>query len=390
MLIFRTAGESHGQALIALVEGIPSNLKVDFEFIDNELKRRQGGYGRGGRMKIEKDRVRFLSGVRHGKTLGSPIAMMIENRDWPNWEEIMSVQAVSSEAAQKRTVTRPRPGHTDLAGSLKFNQLDARNILERSSARETTARVAAGGLAKILLKTFGIEVLSHTTAIGTATVPQDFSVTWEQLESLRADEVVHCAIPEVSQRMVQEIDKAQKEGDTIGGTFEVIARGVPTGLGSHTAWDTRLDGQLAQAIMSINAVKAVEVGIGVQGAFRKGSDVHDEIAYDQETTSFRRLTNRAGGLEGGITNGEDVRVTGYLKPIPTLKKALRSVDMITKEPFVAQHERSDTCTVPAAGVIGETMVALILARAFLEKFGGDSIEETSRNYASYLEQLRSY
>jgi len=390
MLTFRTAGESHGQALIALVEGIPSNLKVDFELIDGELRRRQGGYGRGGRMKIEKDRVRFLSGVRHGKTLGSPIAMMVENRDWPNWEEIMSVQEVSSEAAQKRTVTRPRPGHTDLAGSLKFNQLDARNILERSSARETTARVAAGGLAKVFLRTFGIEVLSHTTAIGTVSVPQDFAITWEQLESLQTDEIVHCAIPDVSDRMVQEIEKAQKEGDTIGGTFEVIARGVPTGLGSHTAWDTRLDGQLAQAIMSINAVKAVEVGIGVQGAFRKGSDVHDEIAYDKEAMSFRRLTNRAGGLEGGITNGEDLRVTGYLKPIPTLKKALRSVDMITKEPFVAQHERSDTCTVPAAGVIGETMVALVLARAFLEKFGGDSIEETSRNYAGYLEQLRSY
>ncbi|HZI50295.1 MAG TPA: chorismate synthase, partial [Terriglobia bacterium] len=329
-------------------------------------------------------------GVRHGKTLGSPIAMMIENRDWVNWEEIMSVTEVSPEAAQKRTVTRPRPGHTDLAGSLKFNQVDARNILERSSARETTARVAAGGLAKVFLKMFGIEVLSHTTAIGSIRVPQDFAVTWEQLESLRSDEVVHCAIPEISDRMVHEIEKAQKEGDTIGGTFEVIARGVPTGLGSHTAWDTKLDGQLAQAMMSINAVKAVEVGIGVRGAFLKGSEVHDEIAYDQQALSFRRLTNRAGGLEGGITNGEDVRVTGYLKPIPTLKKALRSVDMITKEPFVAQHERSDTCTVPAAGVIGETMVALVLARAFLEKFGGDSVEETSRNYAGYLEQLRSY
>ena len=390
MLIFRTAGESHGQALIALVEGLPANLPVDIEFIDNELKRRQGGYGRGGRMKIEKDRVRILSGVRHGKTLGSPVAMMIENRDWPNWEEIMSVREINSDAATKRTLTRPRPGHTALAGSLKFNQVDARNILERSSARETTARVAAGALAKVLLRSFGIEILSHTTAIGTVSVPEDFAVTWEQLESLRDDEVVRCAIPEVGDRMVQEIEKAQKEGDTIGGTFEVIAKGLPTGLGSHVAWDTRLDGLLAQAVMSINAVKGVAIGIGVQGAFRKGSAVHDEIAYDSAQKRFYRLSNRAGGLEGGITNGEDVRVTGYLKPIPTLKKALKSVDMITKEPFVAQHERSDTCTVPAAGVIGETMVALVLARAFLEKFGGDSLEETSRNYAGYLEQLRSY
>ena len=390
MLTYRTAGESHGQALIALVEGLPANLSVDFAFIDEELKRRQGGYGRGGRMKIEKDHVRFLSGVRHGRTLGSPIAMMIENRDWPNWEEIMSVSEVASEGPQKRTVTRPRPGHTDLAGSLKFNQVDARNILERSSARETTARVAAGALAKVFLRTYGIEVLSHTTAIGTVSVPPNFAVSWDQLESLRSDEVVHCAIAEISDRMVKEIESAQKEGDTIGGTFEVIARGVPTGLGSHTAWDTRLDGQLAQAVMSINAVKGVEIGTGIQGAFRKGSDVHDEIAYDPATQHFHRFSNRAGGLEGGITNGEEVRVTGYLKPIPTLKKALRSVDMITKEPFAAQHERSDTCTVPAAGVIGETMVALVLARAFLEKFGGDSMEETSRNYAGYLEQVRSY
>ena len=390
MLTYRTAGESHGQALIALVEGLPASLRLDFAFIDNELKRRQGGYGRGGRMKIEKDHVKFLSGVRHGKTLGSPIAMMVENRDWPNWEETMSVHEVSAEAAQKRTVTRPRPGHTDLAGSLKFNHVDARNILERSSARETTMRVAAGGLAKIFLKVFGIEILSHTTAIGTVSVPADFAVTWEQLESIVDDDVVRCPLPNLSDLMVKEIEKAQKEGDTIGGTFEVIARGVPTGLGSHTAWDTRLDGQLAQAMMSINAVKAIEIGAGVRAAFSKGSDVHDEITYDALGKQFHRRTNRAGGIEGGITNGEDVRVTGYLKPIPTLKKALNSVDMITKEPFVAQHERSDTCTVPAAGVIGEAMVALVLGRAFLEKFGGDSMGETSRNYAGYLEQLRAY
>jgi chorismate synthase len=390
MLTYRTAGESHGPALIALVEGLPSNIRLDFEFIDNELKRRQGGYGRGGRMKIEKDQVRFLSGVRHGRTLGSPVAMMIENRDWPNWEETMSAQPVSAEAAAKRRVTRPRPGHTDLSGSLKFNQTDARNILERSSARETTARVAAGALSKVFLRNFGIEILSHTTAIGMARVPKGFAVSWEQLEALRNDDVVRCALPEVGAQMVSEIEKAQKDGDTIGGTFEVIARGVPTGLGSHTAWDTRLDGQLAQAIMSINAVKAVEFGDGVDVAYSRGSDAHDEIAWDADSKRFYRLSNRAGGFEGGITNAENVRVVGYLKPIPTLKKALRSVDMITKEPFLAQHERSDTCTVPAAGVIGESMVALVLARAFLEKFGGDSLEETIRNYSGYLEQLRSY
>jgi len=341
-------------------------------------------------MKIEKDQVRFLSGVRHGKSIGSPISMMIENRDWPNWEEIMSVREVDSDAAAKRRVTRPRPGHTDLAGSLKFNHTDARNILERSSARETAARVACGGLAKVFLQYFGIEILSHTTAIGDARVPSGFVVSWEQLESVRNDDVVHCVLPDVAAAMVQEIEKAQKDGDTIGGTFEVVARGVPLGLGSHTGWDTRLDGRLAQAVMCVNAVKAVEIGQGVQIAYDRGSKAHDEIAYDQTERRFYHLTNRAGGIEGGITNGEEVRVVGYLKPIPTLKKALRSVDMISKEPFLAQHERSDTCTVPAAGVIGETMVALVLAGAFLEKFGGDSVAETKRNYEAYLQQLREY
>ena len=390
MLSFRTAGESHGQALIALVEGIPAHLPIDFDFIDHELKRRQGGYGRGGRMKIEKDQVRFLSGVRHGKTIGSPIAMMVENRDWANWEEIMSAREISGDAATKRRVTRPRPGHTDLAGSLKYNHTDARNILERSSARETAARVAAGGLAKVFLRAFGIEVLSHTTAIGTARIPEDFSVTWQQLEAIRDDEVVRCVLPDVAQEMVKEIETAQKDGDTVGGTFEVVARGVPVGLGSHTGWDTRLDGRLAQAVMCVNAVKAVEIGKGVRIAYTRGSQAHDEIAYDNLQRRFYHLSNRAGGVEGGITNGEEVRVVGYLKPIPTLKKALRSVDMVTKEPFLAQHERSDTCTVPAAGVIGESMVALVLATAFLEKFGGDSIDETRRNHGAYLDQLRAY
>jgi len=390
MLSFRTAGESHGPALIALVEGIPAHLPIDFEFIDHELKRRQGGYGRGGRMKIEKDQVRFLSGVRHGKSIGSPIAMMIENRDWPNWEEIMSAREIEGDGATKRRVTRPRPGHTDLAGSLKFNHTDARNILERSSARETAARVACGGLAKVFLRHFGIEILSHTTAIGEARVPSDFTVQWEQLEVIRDDDVVRCVLPDVGQRMVEEIEKAQKDGDTIGGTFEVVARGVPLGLGSHTSWNTRLDGRLAQAVMCVNAVKAVEIGQGVSIAYERGSRAHDEIAYDAEQRRFYHLSNRAGGIEGGITNGEEVRVVGYLKPIPTLKKALRSVDMISKEPFLAQHERSDTCTVPAAGVIGESMVALILADAFLEKFAGDSIDETKRNYEAYLRQLQAF
>jgi len=390
MLSFRTAGESHGQALIALVEGIPAHLSIDFDFIDHELKRRQSGYGRGGRMKIERDQVRFLSGVRHGKTIGSPIAMMVENRDWANWEEIMSVREISAEVATKRRVTRPRPGHTDLAGSLKYNHTDARNILERSSARETAARVAAGGLAKVFLKVFGIEVLSHTTAVGKARVPEDLIVSWQQLETIRDDEVVRCALPDIAREMVKEIETAQKDGDTVGGTFEVVARGVPVGLGSHTGWDTRLDGRLAQAVMCVNAVKAVEIGKGVRIAYTRGSEAHDEIAYDNQERRFYHLTNRAGGVEGGITNGEEVRVVGYLKPISTLKKALRSVDMVTKEPFLAQYERSDTCTVPAAGVIGESMVALVLATAFLEKFGGDSVEETTRNYNAYLDQLRAY
>jgi len=390
MLTFRTAGESHGQALLTLVEGLPAHLVIDFEFIDNELKRRQGGFGRGGRMKIERDQIQLLSGVRHGRTLGSPIAMLIENKDWVNWSDIMSVRESLEESTGKRRLTRPRPGHTDLAGSLKFDHVDARNVLERSSARETAARVAAGALAKTFLKAFDVEILSHTTSIGEVRLPDDLSVDWKQLEAIRDDDVVRCVIPELAAKMVDEIQRAQRDGDTIGGTFEVVARGVPTGLGSHTGWDTRLDGRLAQAIMSVNAVKAVEIGQGVRIASRRGSLAHDEIGYNDRERRFYRLTNRAGGIEGGISNGEEIRAVGYLKPIPTLKKALQSVDMITKEPFLAQHERSDTCTVPAAGVIGESMVALVLAGAVLEKFGGDSMNETLRNYHGYLEQLRNF
>ena len=390
MFSFKTAGESHGQGLVTIVDGVPANLDLDFTFINSELRRRQGGFGRGGRMKIESDNVQVLSGVRHGRTLGSPVAMMIENRDWANWDDVMDVGPVAPEIAEKKRVTRPRPGHADLTGSQKFDQSDARNILERSSARETAARVAAGAVAKLFLASFGLEILSHTRAIGTVCLPDDFTVSWDQLEAIRDDTVVRCVSPEYGDRMVQEIKKAQKDGDTIGGTFEVIARDVPVGIGSHTGWDRKLDGLLAQAVMSINAVKAVEVGDGVRIAFIRGSAAHDEISYDPDTGRFNRLSNRAGGIEGGMTNGEDVRVIGYLKPIPTLKKALRSVDMVSKQPFLAQHERSDTCTVPAAGVIAESMVALVLARAVTEKFGGDSIGETHRNYRGYLEQLRNF
>ena len=390
MFSFKTAGESHGQALVTLVDGVPANFDLNIDFINAELKRRQGGYGRGGRMKIESDKVRVLSGVRHGRTLGSPIALMIENRDWPNWDKVMSVNPVPPEVAEKKRVTRPRPGHADLVGSQKFDQSDARNILERSSARETAARVAAGAVAKEFLRAFDVEVLSHTTCIGSVQVPNDFVVSWEQLESVRDDDVVRCVLDDYSKRMVAEIQSAQKDGDTIGGIFEVVVRNTPIGLGSHTGWDKKVDGQLAQAVMSINAIKAVEIGDGVRIAGLRGSVSHDEISFDPETGRFDRLSNRAGGIEGGITNGEDVRVIGYLKPIPTLKKALRSVDMISKEPFLAAHERSDTCTVPAAGVIAESMVALVLANAVTEKFGGDSMGETLRNYSGYIEQLRTF
>ena len=373
-----------------MVEGLPSNLPVDVEFINGELGRRQGGYGRGGRMKIETDQVRVLSGVRHGRTLGSPVSMLIENRDWENWDQIMSVSPVSPEVASRRLVTRPRPGHADLVGAQKFDQTDARNILERSSARETTARVAAGALAKLFLRAFDIEIYSHTTSIGAVRVPLDFHPTWEQLGAVREDEVVHCVLEEHADRMVAAIQDAQKEGDTIGGTFEVLVRNPPIGLGSHTHWDGKLDARLAQAMMSVNAIKAVEIGEGVRVASVRGSDAHDEISFDPETGRFDRLSNHAGGIEGGMSNGEPIRVVGYLKPIPTLKKALRSVDMISKEPFLAQHERSDTCVVPAAGVIGEAMVALVLADAVREKFGGDSIGEALRNYEGYKEQLRQF
>jgi chorismate synthase len=391
MLRFQTAGESHGQGLVALLEGLPAGLPIDFDYVNRELKRRQGGYGRGGRMKIETDTAQFLSGVRHGKTIGSPIAILVMNRDWENWKEAMAVEDRPESRARYKALSPPRPGHADLAGSLKYNFSEARYVLERASARETTARVAAGAVAKLFLKSFEIEVASHVVALGDVRLgdePVPFEAVWALRD--REDVMLACVDPAVEARMKEEVDRATENRDTVGGTFEVIARGLPVGLGSCAQWDARLDGQLAQAVMSIQAVKAVEIGSGIPNAAAMGSSVHDEIGYDRVNTRFTRKTNRAGGLEGGITNGEDLVVRGYLKPISTLRRPLESVDFESKEPVKAAYERSDICVLPAGGVVGEAMVALVLARALLEKFGGDSLEETLRNYDGYLDQVRRF
>jgi chorismate synthase len=389
MFRFNTAGESHGRALVAVVEGLPAGLRVDAEAINRELWRRQQGYGRGGRMKIESDRADILSGVRHGLTLGSPVALLIENKDWPNWSDVMSAAPPDAPPARPRRVSRPRPGHADLAGGLKYGARDLRDILERASARETAARVACGALARMLLAEFGVELRSHVVQLGGVPDPA-LEVSWESVTAIPDDAPLRCADAEAQGRMVALVDEARRAGDTLGGVFEVVARGLVAGLGSHTSWDAKLDGRLAQALMSIPAVKAVSVGEGVEAAARPGSLVHDEIEYDEEARVFRRPTNRAGGLEGGITNGEELRLRGYLKPISTLRKPLRSVDVDTKREELAAFERSDVTAVPAAGVIGEAMVALTLAAALREKFGGDHLAEMRRNFDAYREQLREY
>ena len=389
MFRFTTAGESHGRALVAIVEGLPAGLPVDLELVDRELRRRQLGYGRGGRMKIEKDHAEVLSGVRHGLTLGSPVALMIENKDWANWTEVMAAEALEIDPEKSRRLKRPRPGHADLAGGLKYDARDLRDILERASARETTARVACGTLAKQLLVVFGVHIRSHVIQLGG--IPEaPLELSWSQIETIPDDAPLHCADAQAQQKMIELIDQKRSEGDTLGGVFEVVARGVVPGLGSHTSWDLKLDGRLAQAVMSIPAVKAVAIGAGAEASSLPGSEVHDEIAYNAETKEFIRETNRAGGLEGGITNGEEIRVRGHLKPLSTLRRALRSVDIDTKEAQAAGFERTDTTAVPAAGVIGESMVALVLAGAMREKFGGDSLGEMKRNFESYKEQLRGY
>ena len=389
MLRFTTAGESHGRSLVAIIEGLPAGLPVDQSLIDNELRRRQLGYGRGGRMKIERDHAELLTGVRHGLTLGSPLTLLIDNKDWPNWTDVMASEPRDVAPEKSRRLKRPRPGHADLPGGLKYDVRDLRNILERASARETTARVACGALAKQLLSAFGVEIRSHVIQLGG--IPDaPLELSWDAIAAIDDDAPLHCADDDAQQRMIALIDETRKQGDTLGGIFEVVARGVVPGLGSHTAWDLKLDGLLAQAVMSIPAVKAVAIGAGAEASSLPGSEVHDEIAYNAETREFIRDTNRAGGLEGGITNGEQIRVRGHLKPLSTLRRALRSVDIDTKEEEAAAFERSDVTAVPAAGVIGESMVALVLAGAMREKFGGDSLGEMKRNFEGYREQLRGY
>ena len=387
MFRFETAGESHGECLVATVTGMPAGIPISVAAIDRELWRRQQGFGRGGRMKIETDRAHIVSGVRHSKTIGSPIAIIIENKDWKNWSDVLPVEGAGGE---KKAVTRPRPGHADLAGAIKYDFQDARYILERASARETTARVAVGALAKALLAELGIQVLSHVIAVGPERLHR--AVDWEELVELsKRDEVLlGCVDPEAEQRMKGVVDEAYRTGDTVGGVFEVVAHGVPAGLGSHIAWDTRLDGKLAQAIVSMQAVKGVEVGFAADGAASFGSKVQDTIHYDKGDRKFTRGANRAGGLEGGMTNGQDIVVRGLLKPISTLRRPLESVDLTTREPALAAYERSDVAVVPAAGVIGEAMVAIVLAGAAIEKFGGDSLKEMKRNFEGYLEQVKNF
>ena len=394
MLRYYTAGESHGETLVAFLSGMPAGLGIDQAFIDRELWRRQQGFGRGGRMKIERDSAHIVSGVRHGNTIGSPIALLIENKDWKNWQDVLPVEAGDRE--KHKRVASPRPGHADLAGALKYNFPEARYVLERASARESTSRVALGAIAKLFLRGVGIEVLSHVIAVGKAALG-NAEVPWKKLQELHAksEVLLNCADPQAEERMKAEVDQALRTGDSVGGVFEVVAHGVPPGLGTYAQWNDRLDGMLAQAVMSLQAVKAVEIGTGVNSALSFGSAVHDEIAYSAGQasgpfTGFRRASNHAGGIEGGISNGEDLLVRGYLKPISTLRRPLGSVDFATREPVKAAYERSDVCVVPAAGVAAEAMVALTLARCALEKFGGDSMEETLRNYEGYKQQLKRF
>jgi chorismate synthase len=384
---YLTAGESHGPQLTAIIEGVPSNLPFSIDKINEQLLRRMKGHGRGRRMQIEKDQVKVVAGVRHGKTTGAPICLVVENKDWTHWEKIMSPEPVE-ENEDKRRVARPRPGHADLNGALKYNQRDMRNILERSSARETAVRVAVGAVARQLLEQFDIMVAGHVLRIGKVEARRIDVPVKEMIQQTEASPV-RCLDEEAAVRMMALIDQAKEEGDSLGGIVEVVADGVPIGLGSHVQWDRKLDSRLAQAVMSIQAFKGVEIGIGFEAASLPGSQVHDEIILD-ENNLYSRQTNRAGGLEGGMTNGMPVIVRGVMKPIPTLYKPLNSIDIDTKETFAASIERSDSCAVPAASVVAESVVCWTLADALVEKFGGDSLEEMKKNYASYHEHIAEF
>jgi chorismate synthase len=397
MLRFLTAGESHGRTLVVILEGLPAGLAIDVDAITRDLRRRQGGYGRGRRMAIESDRAEIVSGVRAGETLGGPVAMLIENRDWVNWQYTMRATAEApplepaAGGARRAPVTRPRPGHADLAGGAKYERDDLRDVLERASARETAARVAAGALARQLLAHAGVRLSSHVFTLGNITVPDRGRIGFAQASALPDDAPLRCVDQELEKAMIAEIDRAREAGDTLGGAFEVIATGVPVGLGSYVQWDRKLDGRLAQALMSIPAIKAVGIGLGPEAASRPGSRVHDEIVTGDASraTGLARPTNNAGGLEGGVTNGEDLRVSAYMKPISTLMKPLRSVDLATMTEAPAAIERSDVCAVPAAAVVGEAMVALVLADALLERFGGDSVAALERAMASADASMRA-
>jgi len=392
MFRYETAGESHGECLVATLTGLPAGIPINFDRVNRELWRRQQGFGRGGRMKIETDKVHVVAGIRHSHTIGAPIAILIENKDWKNWTEVLPVEDFEGSAAPRKAkeVKRPRPGHVDLPGAIKYNFEEVRYLLERASARETTSRVAVGAMVKEFLYCFDIEIWSHVVGVGTEKLHRE--ATFDEIRAInqRDQVLLNCVDPEAEVRMKAVVDEAYRTGDTVGGVFEVVAHGCPPGLGSHITFDSRLDGKLAQAIVSMQAVKGVEIGSAADGAAAFGSKVQDTIHYDKTARDFHRGANRAGGIEGGISNGQDIIVRGLLKPISTLRRPLESVDLDTRDPALAAYERSDIAVVPAAGVIGESMVAIVLAQAFLEKFGGDSLLETNRNYRGYLEQVKNY
>ena len=386
MLRYLNAGESHGKGLMAVLEGVPAGLPLTAETINRDLARRQGGYGRGGRMRIEKDQIEFYCGVRKGKTLGNPLGLLIRNRDWDNWQDVMAAEPGPPSA--ERVVTRPRPGHADLVGAIKYGHRDIRNVLEKASARETAIRVAIGAVAKALLAEFDVQVVSYTIRIGSVVAPRvdDYVAAFERAEQSQ----VRCADAAASEKMIERIRSAKHKGDSLGGIFEVVVTNPPIGLGSYAQWDRRLSARLAMAAMSIQAMKGVEIGMGFESAQRFGSEVHDDIYPSEIRPGFERKTNNAGGLEGGITNGQSIVLRVAMKPIATLYQPKHSVDIRTKEPFEATVERSDICTVPAAGVVGEAVIAYEMANAMLEKFSGDSVDEMKRNFAAYQEYVKNF